>query len=101
MRIFKAKLNFLKTNSKSDKINLIEELKIFEKGKFEDIKFDGNLVSRKNNFKLYEEVYLSVPVVFNAVNNIANFAIQSGYELEDSSKELEDFIDKSNFDLIF
>jgi hypothetical protein len=58
---------------------------------------------QKLDWKLYQKIYNNVGIVKNAVNNTANFAIQSGYELEgdDSAvKKVEEWIDKHNFDLI-
>ena len=51
-----------------------------------------------NNFKLYLDVYTKVPTAKNAVDNLTNFAIQSGYELEGTGKDKAmEFIDKFNF----
>jgi len=51
------------------------------------------------NFKLYEDIYTSIPVAKNAVDNLSNFAIQSGYELDGGSvTTIEKFVDTHNFE---
>lgn len=72
------------------------------------VKSDGYIVphrvnGRKLNWKLYSDVYNTVGIVKNAINNTANFAIQSGYELEGSDREVtkvRNWVDRHNFDLI-
>ena len=57
----------------------------------------------KLNWQLYSKVYNTVGIVKNAINNTANFAIQSGYELdgpENDVSKVKDWIDEHNFDLI-
>ena len=55
---------------------------------------------RDGNWKLYQEVYERVPVVKNAIDNTANFAIQSGYQLEGDKGSAKEFIEKYNFDIV-
>jgi len=53
-----------------------------------------------NQFKLYQDIYRSIPVGKIAVDHTSNFAIQSGYELEggkEAVKKIEDWIDDTNF----
>jgi hypothetical protein len=55
------------------------------------------------NWKLYKDIYEKVGIIKNCIDNTADFALQSGYELEGpvSGKEkIEKFIKKTNFDLI-
>lgn len=55
------------------------------------------------NFRLYQEIYQKVPVAKIAVDHTANFAIQSGYELEGPAyavQSIEKWIDKVNFNHI-
>ena len=54
-------------------------------------------------FLLYQQMYQKIPVAKCAIDHTANFAIQSGYELdgdESSVKTIEEWIDKVNFDII-
>lgn len=64
---------------------------------------EGELVvpHKDKNWQLYQDVYERVPVVKNTVDNVANFAVQSGFELEGGSKEtVQKLIDEYDFDLI-
>jgi len=54
-------------------------------------------------FSLYQQMYQKIPVVKCSVDHTANFAIQSGYELEGNEaavKQIEDWIDKINLDIL-
>jgi len=54
------------------------------------------------NWQLYFDVYHNVGIVKNAVNSTANFAVQSGYELEGNKRDVtkvKNWIDRHNFDL--
>jgi hypothetical protein len=60
------------------------------------------VLGQKLDWKLYARVYNNVGIVKNAINNTANFAIQSGYELEGEDgavNRVKEWIDKHNFDL--
>ena len=51
------------------------------------------------NFDHYLNMYTLIPVAKNAVDNLSNFAIQSGYELEGGQlEEAKKFMDLINFD---
>lgn len=55
------------------------------------------------NWKLYKDVYEKTGIVKNCVDNTADFALQSGYELEgpeSGRKKIEKFAKIVNFDLI-
>ena len=55
------------------------------------------------NFKLYQEIYQKVPVAKISIDHTANFAIQSGYELEGDAgdvKAVEEWMDKVNFNIL-
>jgi len=52
------------------------------------------------NYSLYQDIYQRVPVAKIAVDHTANFAIQSGYELEGPAyavEKIEKWIEKVNF----
>lgn len=59
---------------------------------------------KSRNWQLYKDVYDKVSVVANAIKNTANFAIQSGYQIEsenkNAKKKVEEWIRDKNFDLI-
>ena len=55
------------------------------------------------NFKLYKDVYEKVGLIKNCIDNTADFALQSGYELEgpeSGKKRVEKFVKDTNFDII-
>lgn len=55
------------------------------------------------NWKLYKDIYEKVGIIKNCIDNTADFALQSGYELEgpeSGRSKIEKFIKKTNFDLI-
>ena len=90
--------------------DLQEKLILHEKGQLltqpeqQVLTLYGDIIPHGNiNWKLYQDIYERVPIVANAVNNTANFALQAGFEL-DASKHSKDkilsFFDKHNFELI-
>jgi len=55
------------------------------------------------NWKLYKDIYEKVGIIKNCIDNTADFALQSGYELEgpeSGRKKIEKFNKTVNFDLI-
>jgi hypothetical protein len=68
-----------------------------------DKKGEKTMEPPDKNFKLYKDVYEKVGIIKNCIDNTADFALQSGYELEgpkSARDKVEKFIKKSNFDLI-
>ncbi len=54
-------------------------------------------------WKLYRKIYEEIPVAKNSVDHTADFAVQSGYQLEgpeSAKKKINDFIKRHNFDIL-
>lgn len=70
---------------------------------FKDIAGEYTVPHGKRKWELYKECYQRIGVVANAIDNTANFAMQSGYELEGSDidkKRVLEWMDKNNFNQI-
>lgn len=92
----------------------LKNLGLFEKGKLTSAEdefqglfhrdSDTVLVPHKEMpWLLYRESYRRIPLVYNAINNTADFALQAGFELEgsnDAQQKIWKWIDKTNFNLI-
>ena len=91
--------SFLRTLNESRGIITSVENKV----NFNDNENEYTVPHTDNQWRLYRTIYENIGVVSNAVDNTANFAIQSGYELEGSEqdkKKVQEWIDKNNFNSI-
>jgi len=55
------------------------------------------------SFDLYQEIYQKIPVAKISIDHTANFAIQSGFELEGDAgavKAIEEWMEKVNFNIL-
>lgn len=70
---------------------------------FEDKDGEYTVPHGNRDWNLYENAYRKIGIVANAFDNTANFAIQSGYELEGSEadkKRVKKWIEENNLNLI-
>lgn len=90
---------------------LLDSLLMESKGKYTDYvainwkdgKDELTVTPPDRNFKLYKDIYEKVGIVKNCIDNTADFALQSGYELDGPKSgvdKIEKFIKTVNFDLI-
>ena len=70
---------------------------------FSDKENEFTVPHKDNQWDLYRKIYENIGVVSNAVDNTANFAIQSGYELEGSDEnktKVQKWIEDNNFNSV-
>jgi len=108
--VFKPKTLFEIAKPKENSVllnNLLKE----SKGKYTDYistnwrdgKDEITMEPPDKNWKLYKDIYEKVGIIKNCIDNTADFALQSSYELEgpeSGRKKIEKFKKTVNFDLI-
>lgn len=88
-----------------------KNLILYEKGQLVDpeetksfIASESDIIAHKDmQWFLYKESYKRVPIVYNAVNNTADFAVEAGFDIEgsDSAKTtINKWFDRVNFEQI-
>lgn len=93
--VTRTRTNEIKLKSLKDSIGVITPKYTFS---VSDRPGEWTVPHPDNSYDYYLNMYTLIPVAKNAVDNLSNFAIQSGYELEGGNASVKAFLDKVNFD---
>lgn len=107
--LFNKAQTLLKRNEFSDKLALFEKGQLTSANQRLDIALYKNIIPHRDMnggnipWDLYQLCYERSSLVYNAINNTADFSIQAGFDFNGSSdakKKIEDWFDEVNFELI-